>query len=184
MPMQPRPMAPTGRPSRSRVGIMTTDGMANPTWGRRETAWERVVPGSRLTAMTSSLSRLTARAGRWSAAHRRLAIAGWLAFVVLAVVGGNLAGFKEGNDADGGTGSSGRADRILDRAFPETPSESVIVEGAGAGDVARRLRAADGVRSVAAKRRGDATLLTVRYSGEVAPVLAATKAAARAHPGS
>ena len=34
---------------------------------------------------------LAARAGRWSAQHRKTAIFGWLAFVIVAfVIGGNL----------------------------------------------------------------------------------------------
>ncbi len=135
--------------------------------------------------MTSRLSHLTARAGRWSAAHRRLAITGWLAFVVATVVAGTLVGFTEGNDADAGTGSSGRADQVLDSSFPEAPTESVIVEGRGAADVAQRLRAADGVEAVkVTARKGDATLLTVTHHGDVEPILAATRTAAKVHPGS
>src|SRR5690349_2194398 len=71
---------------------------------------------------------LAARAGRWSAAHRKTAIAGWLAFVILAVVAGAAAGFVErsGND---GVGESARADAALTRAFPhEATRETVLVQ--------------------------------------------------------
>ena len=38
---------------------------------------------------------LAARVGRWSAEHRWLAIAGWLAFVAVAFVIGQAVGTKE-----------------------------------------------------------------------------------------
>ena len=37
---------------------------------------------------------LAARAGRWSASHRKTAILGWLAFVIAAVVIGGAAGHQ------------------------------------------------------------------------------------------
>ncbi len=139
--------------------------------------------------MTSSFSRLTARAGRWSAAHRRLAIAGWLAFVVLAVVGGGVAGFHQGDDDDG-VGSSGRGDRIAAAAFPESPSETVIVQArhglpATVADVRDRLADAPGVRSVErAQSKPGSRLLIVHYAPgtDIDPIVAATEAAGRAHP--
>ncbi|HWI32334.1 MAG TPA: hypothetical protein VNT50_12690 [Microbacterium sp.] len=36
-----------------------------------------------------------ARAGRWSAKNRKKAIWGWLAFVLIAVVIGNVVGMKD-----------------------------------------------------------------------------------------
>ena len=68
-----------------------------------------------------------ARAGRWSARHRKAAVFGWIAFVLIAfavgnvVVGANTAGDEHG------PGESGRAERILDRAFPDHAQESVLV---------------------------------------------------------
>lgn len=38
---------------------------------------------------------LAARAGRWSAQHRRKAIFGWLAFVLVSVMLGGALGMKE-----------------------------------------------------------------------------------------
>ena len=139
--------------------------------------------------MTSSLSRITARAGRWSAAHRRLTIAGWLAFVVLAVAGGGMAGFHQG-DGDDGVGSSGRADRIASAAFPEAPSETVIVQSrhdlrATTADVRDRLAGAPGVQSVEpSQSKPGSRLLTVHYAPhtDIEPIVAVTEAAARAHP--
>jgi RND superfamily putative drug exporter len=114
------------------------------------------------------MTSLTSRAGRWSARHRKLSIGGWLAFVAVAVVLGSSAGFVE-KGADDGVGSSGRADRAVARAFPEKPSEQVLVEGreAVAADVLERVRAARGVESASVDRRnGDATLISVQLARE------------------
>src|SRR3712207_4783156 len=62
---------------------------------------------------TTSPKNLAARMGRWSAAHRKTAIFGWLAFVLVAVVLGGAAGTKTLEDGQDGTGSSGRADVVL-----------------------------------------------------------------------
>ena len=56
---------------------------------------------------------LAARAGRWSASHRRTAIVGWLVFVLAAVVLGGAAGINYQRQEDLGTGESGRADNII-----------------------------------------------------------------------
>ena len=74
---------------------------------------------------------LAARAGRWSAAHRKLAIFGWLAFVLAAVVLGGAAGINYQRDEDLGTGESGRADKIIAAGFADHASEQVLVQGRG-----------------------------------------------------
>ena len=60
---------------------------------------------------------LAARMGRWSAAHRKTAIFGWLAFVVIAFSLSIFMPMKTIADTDRGVGESGRADKIIDRAF-------------------------------------------------------------------
>jgi uncharacterized membrane protein YdfJ with MMPL/SSD domain len=90
---------------------------------------------------------LAARAGRWSAQHRKLAIWGWIAFVVLAVAGGGAIGTKTLSDNEEGVGESGRADAALERGFPESASEQVLVQSAGRGGEGahgERFRAAVG----------------------------------------
>ena len=67
-----------------------------------------------------------ARAGRWSAQHRKTAIVGWLVFVVLALFVGGSMGTK--TITDDGTGSSGRADRAIDKAYPDSVGEMVLVQ--------------------------------------------------------
>src|SRR4051794_41839379 len=71
---------------------------------------------------------LAARAGRWSANHRKTAIWGWLAFVLVALALGSAAGMKNIADSDGGNGESGRAEKTVAHAFPKDASESVLVQ--------------------------------------------------------
>ena len=51
---------------------------------------------------------LAARAGRWSARHRKTAILGWVAFVVLATVLGGRIGQNNLDDSATGNGESKR----------------------------------------------------------------------------
>ena len=62
---------------------------------------------------------IAARMGRWSAQHRKIAIFGWLAFVIAAFVIGNAIGTKELQAAELGVGESGRMMKLLDKEFPE-----------------------------------------------------------------
>src|SRR5436190_8861731 len=71
---------------------------------------------------------LAARMGRWSAQHRKKAIWGWLAFVVLAFAIGNAVGTKTQDTAQSGVGQSGRAERTIDNAFPKHQVEQVLVQ--------------------------------------------------------
>jgi len=73
-----------------------------------------------------------ARAGRWSAQHRKKAILGWFAFVILATVLGGMAGTKTLADEDVGNGESRRGDQIVeDAGFPDQTGETVLVQGKG-----------------------------------------------------
>ena len=60
---------------------------------------------------------IAARAGRWSAAHRKTAIFGWLAFVIIAFSLSIFSPMTTIESTDSGVGESGRADKIIDRAF-------------------------------------------------------------------
>lgn len=72
---------------------------------------------------------LAARAGRWSAKHRRTAILGWFAFVVLAVFAGGQIGQKHISDLDDYNGESRVAEELIADNFADDPaSESLIVE--------------------------------------------------------
>jgi len=71
---------------------------------------------------------LAARAGHWSARHRKTAIFGWLAFVVIAFVLGGAIGTKTLADEDTGNGESRLADTAISKAdFPDSDDEQVLV---------------------------------------------------------
>src|SRR4051795_3216747 len=76
---------------------------------------------------------LAARAGRWSAQHRKTAILGWILFVVAATVLGGKIGQNNIDVAASGNGESKRGDMIVDAAgFPEQAGEQVLIQGKGA----------------------------------------------------
>jgi uncharacterized membrane protein YdfJ with MMPL/SSD domain len=75
-----------------------------------------------------SENNLAARAGRWSAQHRRKAVVGWLVFVILAVFIGGSVGTKTLQDDDYEIGESGRADSVVSDHFPDKEDESVLVQ--------------------------------------------------------
>ena len=87
---------------------------------------------------------LAARAGRWSATHRKTAIIGWILFVVLATVIGGKVGQKNLEPSAMGNGESKRGDMIVaDAGFPETIGERVLIQGKGSiesGDPAGHRR--------------------------------------------
>jgi uncharacterized membrane protein YdfJ with MMPL/SSD domain len=75
---------------------------------------------------------LAARAGRWSAEHRRTAILGWILFVVLAIVLGGKVGQNDLDESARGSGESKRGDMLVKAAgFPEQAGEQVLVQGKG-----------------------------------------------------
>ena len=155
-------------------------------------------------SLQPSSSGFAARAGRWSARHRKTAVLGWLAFVILAAALGSVAGTHTLTTSEAGVGESGHAARAAAAAFPQSAKENVLVHhrrlDAGApafaavtADVIGRLRAVPGVRDV---RRGPisadrhSALVTFSIPGGEAQTktlvdapLRAVAAAGRAHPG-
>ena len=73
-------------------------------------------PHSSTTAPTESPRGLAARAAHWSAEHRKLAIWGWIAFVVVGVMVGNAIGQNQIHGADEFTGEAGDAEQALEDA--------------------------------------------------------------------
>jgi uncharacterized membrane protein YdfJ with MMPL/SSD domain len=70
---------------------------------------------------------IAARMGRWSASHWKTAVFGWLAFVVAAVMIGAVVGTKQIDDADVNVGQSHKADKILEKGFPQADPQTEIV---------------------------------------------------------
>jgi RND superfamily putative drug exporter len=155
---------------------------------------------------------LAARAGRWSAHHRRKAILGWLAFVLLAFVVGGAVGQRDLSQVDMGNGDSQRAGRAIEAAdFPDYAEEQILVQDRGTlgpDEPATRAAVADvyrllsgvpyvfdvksplsGGNSDQISPDGHSALVTFKVAGtdkvaqkRVAAALAATEAAQRANP--
>ncbi len=71
---------------------------------------------------------LAARMGRWSASHWKTAVFGWLAFVVAAVMIGQVLGTKYIDQNDSNVGQSHRADHILkDAGFQTDPQTEIVL---------------------------------------------------------
>ena len=71
---------------------------------------------------------LAARAGRWSATHRKTAIWGWLAFVFAAFAIGGAVGTETLQQDELGVGESGRAAQTIEGAFPSSADELVLIQ--------------------------------------------------------
>jgi uncharacterized membrane protein YdfJ with MMPL/SSD domain len=153
---------------------------------------------------------LAARAGRWSAQHRKLAIWGWLGVVFLLFVLGNAAKTVDQEQAQSGVGESGRASATINRAFPKHVTEEVLIQSkrvpasappfrAVVEDVQRRLAATPYARAFESpyaagnqariSRDGRSALLRFQIAGKesqvkdrVSSTLNATSAAQAAHP--
>jgi uncharacterized membrane protein YdfJ with MMPL/SSD domain len=72
---------------------------------------------------------VAARAGHWSATNRKKAIGLWLAFVIVALIGGGAVGQRSLTDAESNVGESKAAELTLDKQGPKDPaSESVLIQ--------------------------------------------------------
>jgi uncharacterized membrane protein YdfJ with MMPL/SSD domain len=102
---------------------------------------------------------IAARAGRWSARHRKTAIVGWLVFVVVAFMAGKSIGTDNIEPGAAGAGESGAAQKATLDAFPKKSEGMVLIQGkagsageaefrAAVTDVVTRLRALDTVTAV------------------------------------
>ncbi|MGY1696331.1 MMPL family transporter [Geodermatophilus sp. SYSU D00814] len=70
---------------------------------------------------------LAGRVGRWSARHRRTAVLGWLAFVALALLVGQLVPQGELTPAEQSVGAPAEARQILDASGWEEPAAEMVL---------------------------------------------------------
>src|SRR3954454_8158569 len=95
---------------------------------------------------------LAARAGHWSAHHRKKAIWGRVAFVLVCVLLGGAAGTKIIKDENTGNGDSRTAARVIKKeGLKERASEQVLIQSRGtlrAPDAAFRAAVLDVQRRV------------------------------------
>jgi uncharacterized membrane protein YdfJ with MMPL/SSD domain len=153
---------------------------------------------------------LAGRMGRWSAQHRKTAIFGWLAFVVLAFALGIVSGTTKIEQATSGVGESGRVDKLLHEEFVQPAGESVLVQSdsltvkdpafaAAVEDVVARVSKLDAVTDVQSPldpenagqigQSGHAALIDFEIRGDpddattkIDPVVAAVEDAQKASP--
>jgi len=153
---------------------------------------------------------LAGRMGRWSAKHRKKAIFGWLAFVVVAFALGIVSGTTQIDQATSGVGESGRMDKLLHEEFEQPAGESVLIQSetltvkdpafaAAVEDVVAsvsKLEAVQNVRSPLDSENagqisggGNAALIDFEIRGDpddavskIDPVVAAVEDAQAAHP--
>jgi uncharacterized membrane protein YdfJ with MMPL/SSD domain len=151
---------------------------------------------------------LAHRMGRWSGTHPWTAILGWMAFVVVSFfIGTSLVTQKTLKQSEQGVGESGRAAKVLDKAFPttETPAgEMILVQtrsgrlatadlNAVARDVRERVGGLSTVTNIQAPQHskdGRAALIRFDIRGDsekagdkILPIEAAVTAVADDHPG-
>jgi uncharacterized membrane protein YdfJ with MMPL/SSD domain len=147
---------------------------------------------------------IAARAGAWSARHRKRAIAGWFVFVVIAAAVGGVLGTK--TDDHEGNGQSLRVDTFLRAHLPQSDSETILIQGrhgetasspsfrAAIRDATARVSHVPYVEDVHAPSqpgqsggiskdgRSGLVTLELKKKGDVDKLLAATAGAQRAHP--
>ena len=151
---------------------------------------------------------LAHRMGRWSGTHPWTAILGWMAFVVISfVLGSSVVTQKTLKESEQGVGESGRAAKVIDRAFPTSQTragEMILVQTrsgrlatadlkAVAGDVRERVGALATVTNIQAPQRsqdGRAALIRFDIRGDsekavdkIVPIEAAVATVAHEHPG-
>ena len=151
---------------------------------------------------------LAHRMGRWSGTHPKTAILGWMAFVVVSFfIGSSLVTQKTLKESEQGVGESGRAAKVLDKAFPTsvTPAgEMILVQtrsgrlatadlNAVAADVRERVGGLSTVTNIQVPERshdGRAALIRFDIRGDsekavdkIVPIEAAVNAVAADHPG-
>jgi RND superfamily putative drug exporter len=155
--------------------------------------------------MTPKPKGIAARAGHWSARHRKTAIFGWLALIIaLFMVGGSL-GQKTPTDAQRFDGDSRKAMEIYeDAGFEKKTSEMVLVQSttktvddpafqAAIADVAKTVgkqKVVTNVTSDAVSKDRRSALVQFDIKGDrktaterIQPVMDATKSVAARHPG-
>src|SRR3954467_3698429 len=112
-----------------------------------------------LMSTSSSKHNLAARMAVWSGRHRKKAFWGWLAFVLVVFMAGNMVGTTQISDVDQFSGESHKAEVALQNAGLRPVKESVFIQSdtltvkaracqAAGGDVPPRLSKVPYVRNI------------------------------------
>jgi uncharacterized membrane protein YdfJ with MMPL/SSD domain len=135
-------------------------------------------PPKEAGAPAGRVRNVAARMGHWSAGHRKIAIWGWVAFVLVAVTAGNMIGQNTIHGADQFSGEAGRAEHALEKAGLRPNTEHVFIQSnkltirdpdfRGAIEQATgRLSRADHVVNVVSPLTGDAAVSADGHSALV-----------------
>jgi uncharacterized membrane protein YdfJ with MMPL/SSD domain len=116
---------------------------------------DRQNPTDVASAQMQKAMNVAGRMGGWSAGHWKTAVFGWLAFVVLSLAVGMALGTKQIETRDANVGQSHKADRILQKAFPEADPNTEIVLVQSANFTARTAQFHRAVEDVIAAVRGN-----------------------------
>jgi uncharacterized membrane protein YdfJ with MMPL/SSD domain len=119
-----------------------------------------------------------ARAAHWSAEHRKTAIFGWIAFVIVAFMLGKAVGQNQIHGADAFSGEAGRAERTLEDAGLRPNTEHLLIQSkelkvdapeftATIEQATARLSRAEDVRNVVSPLAGDAPVSVDQHSALV-----------------
>src|SRR3954469_761831 len=105
---------------------------------------------STTTAVNGRPRNLAARMGRWSANHKKTAIFGWLGFIAVAFLLGNVIGTKKLEPNKAGAGESGHVDAVLSDRFKQPQGDSVLIQSTGStvDDASFRAAVGDVTRTV------------------------------------
>ncbi len=117
--------------------------------------------------MTPKPKGIAARAGHWSARHRKTAIFGWLAFIVIAFVIGGAVGQQKPSQSKQFDGESRRAEAILETAgFPEASGEMVLIQSKTATATDKSFKAAIADVSKTVSKQKDVANVTPAITSE------------------
>jgi uncharacterized membrane protein YdfJ with MMPL/SSD domain len=103
---------------------------------------------SRLAGMPTHTSapkprrNIAASAGRWSAAHRKTAVIGWLLLTIVLFMAGQSAGLTTLKSTEMDAGEAGRAEKIIGESFPTESGEGVLISSAELKSSDPKFRAA------------------------------------------
>jgi RND superfamily putative drug exporter len=92
---------------------------------------------------------IAGRIGTWSAQNKKKVLVAWILFVILSVVGGSMVKSNELTDADSFAGESGRAEKTLEKQFPEAAVAGEMLLITSKSDTANSLQFKTAIKDVA-----------------------------------
>jgi RND superfamily putative drug exporter len=114
-----------------------------------------------LNPITNRPQGVAARLGSWSAEHRKKAIFGWLALVLVALAAGNV-GAKKLSSADMANGDTAKAQHLLDNGGFKRPAEEQVLIQLRSHGMVRGTAGIEAAKDVVAAVKGTGEARDVR----------------------